>query len=96
VSQITEASIRKIASLARLNLSDEEVASFVPQMDKILSYIDTLDQLKDEEAEIKHELCRPDVRERDDTIVEPLDTSLILREAKEKVGTAFTVPRILG
>lgn len=37
--------IAKVARLARLKLTDEEAAEFTPQLETILSYIDSLNEL---------------------------------------------------
>jgi len=37
--------ITKVAKLARLNISEEEATTFIPQLETILSYIDTLNEL---------------------------------------------------
>ena len=37
--------ITHIAKLARLNISEEEASTFIPQLETILSYIDTLNEL---------------------------------------------------
>lgn len=36
---------RKVAKLAHLNLSDEEIAKFTPQLDSILGYFQDLQEL---------------------------------------------------
>lgn len=43
--QLTREQVLKIAALARLRLTDEEVERFTPQLTSILSYVDVLKEL---------------------------------------------------
>ena len=42
---ITRKEVEHVANLARLNLSEEELARMTGQLDTILSYVDKLDEL---------------------------------------------------
>ncbi len=42
MATLTAAQVRHIAKLARLHLSDEEVAKFAPELTNILTYVDQL------------------------------------------------------
>ena len=42
---ITREEVEHVANLARLNLSEEELARMTGQLDTILSYVDKLDEL---------------------------------------------------
>ncbi len=43
--QLTREQVLKIATLARLRLTEEEVERFTPQLTSILSYVDVLKEL---------------------------------------------------
>jgi len=49
--KLTDEEIRKIALLARLGLSDEEVKKFGPQMTHILEYVEKLSEVKTDNVE---------------------------------------------
>lgn len=42
---LTEKDVRYVAELARLELTDEEVKKFLPQLDSILEHVNQLNQL---------------------------------------------------
>lgn len=44
-NQITPDLVKKIATLAKLSLSEEEVNHFTPQLDQIFGYIDQLSEV---------------------------------------------------
>lgn len=46
--KLTQDDVRKLAQLARLNLSDEEVERFAGQLTDILDYVDMLKELDTE------------------------------------------------
>ena len=66
MSIITEAEVKKIAHLARLNLSDKDIATYAPQLSRILDFIDQLNQVNTDNVEpLAHSLdlsqrLRPD------------------------------------
>jgi aspartyl-tRNA(Asn)/glutamyl-tRNA(Gln) amidotransferase subunit C len=47
---ISEEEVRKVARLARLNLTEDEVKKFAPQMEKILDYIGILNEVDTSEV----------------------------------------------
>jgi len=48
---LTEKDVRYVAELAHLELTDEEVTRFQPQLDSILQYVEKLNQLDTTEIE---------------------------------------------
>ena len=48
--EVDEKLVRHIAHLARLNLSENEVANYVTYMKQILSYVQTLDQVNTDQV----------------------------------------------
>lgn len=88
--------IAKVAHLARLALSDEELAAYAGQLEVILEHAERVQALPTEGVEpTSHPLplvngFRPDER------VECLDRESFLSEAPDAIDGQFRVPRILG
>jgi aspartyl-tRNA(Asn)/glutamyl-tRNA(Gln) amidotransferase subunit C len=82
--------VRKIAALARLRLSAEEEEKFVPQLGRIVAYIDQLRLF--ETAQPKGGEGRP--REDADRIEPCLPADVVLRNAPEKFGELLVVPQV--
>ena len=92
---IDEAQVRKVAKLARLDLTDAEVAEFAGQLSAILDYVARMNELNTEGVEpLAHCLPISNVF-RDDTIKESLGTEKTLANAPQRDGSFFKVPKIL-
>ena len=93
--RIEPADLAHVAALARLALSDDEIASMSRDLEQMLEYVATLDRLDTEGVPpTAHgfELATP---LRPDQPVEPLDPELAVANAPEREGTAFLVPKVL-
>lgn len=89
------AALRKIAHLARLELSEAELHAYGPQIDAILDHIGALRTLEVEGVEpLAHAVELADVR-RDDVPRPCLPADAALANAPAVAGPYFTVPRIL-
>jgi aspartyl-tRNA(Asn)/glutamyl-tRNA(Gln) amidotransferase subunit C len=89
---ISAADVRHIARLARLELSDDEVARFQVELSKILDYVAQLDAL---EAEMAAEPRSADQPPRDD-VVEPWpDVRPLHGEAPDFNDGYYRVPRVV-
>lgn len=93
---ISEEQVRHVALLARLALSDEQVARLREDLNSILGHIDTIQQLDLEGVEpTAHPLEVVNVTRAD--IVRPgLSRQDALRNAPDSDGTAFLIPQIVG
>jgi aspartyl-tRNA(Asn)/glutamyl-tRNA(Gln) amidotransferase subunit C len=93
---LSETEVRHVAMLARLALTDEEVASLQGDLNSILDHIDTIQQLDLEGvAPMTHAV--PVVNEtRADVVVPGLDHATALMNAPASEDGAFLIPRIVG
>lgn len=89
---ISAEDVRHIAGLARLALSDEEVARFQRELSTILDYVAQLDELDAGRAE---EPAAPDSALRADAIAPWGDIEGLLREAPDVADGFFRVPRVI-
>jgi aspartyl-tRNA(Asn)/glutamyl-tRNA(Gln) amidotransferase subunit C len=101
--EVNEALTRKIADLARLDLSDAEVKTFTSQLGQILGYVDQLGsaQVKTAQGEVEpltHPLDLPTLY-RDDVVrsfeKDPEGKPKVLTAAPEVIQDGFKVPPIL-
>jgi aspartyl-tRNA(Asn)/glutamyl-tRNA(Gln) amidotransferase subunit C len=87
--------VRKVASLARLKLSDDEIAEFSEQLGNVLDYVEVLNELDVTDVEpMAHAAEVTDVL-RDDAIRESLPRDAALANAPKSDGRFFLVPQIL-
>ena len=93
--KIGEAQVRHVAKLARLDLTDEEVARFSTQLSAILDYMEKLNELDTDSVEpLAHCLPIHNIF-REDVVTESLDTELALENAPQHFENFFKVPKIL-
>jgi len=93
--KIDQVQVRKVAKLARLQLSDEEVAEFTGQLSAIIEYVEKMNELDTGEVEpLAHCLPVSNVF-RDDVVKESLGTEKVLANAPQRDGDFFKVPKIL-
>ncbi len=87
--------VRYVAALARLKLTDEEVARFAAQLDQILAYVDTLRQLNTKQVPpTSHAVPMANVF-RADQVTPSLPVEAALANAPQREGPFFKVPRVL-
>jgi aspartyl-tRNA(Asn)/glutamyl-tRNA(Gln) amidotransferase subunit C len=93
--KIDEAQVRKVAKLARLDLSETEIEEFAGQLSAILDYVARMNELKTDGVEpLAHCLPISNVF-RKDVMKESLGTEKTLANAPQRDGAFFKVPKIL-
>lgn len=84
--------VSHVAKLAHLKLSEEESVYYQEQLQKILGYVQQLDEMK--AAEISPENLETK-GEREDVVQPVTGAELAVSQAPERSGTYFQVPRII-
>jgi aspartyl-tRNA(Asn)/glutamyl-tRNA(Gln) amidotransferase subunit C len=86
---VTGEEVRKVADLARVDLTDEEVEQFAEQFEDVLADFETLDEVPEVESE-------PDLVNvmRADEVEEGLSQAEALRNASETEDGYFKGPRV--
>src|SRR5262245_52769934 len=89
------ADVRKVARLARLDLSDADLAVLARQLSAILEYFDLLKELNTDGVEpLAHPLPIQNVF-RPDEQVPSLSVDEALQNAPARIGNFFGVPAVL-
>jgi aspartyl-tRNA(Asn)/glutamyl-tRNA(Gln) amidotransferase subunit C len=94
--KFTEADVRKIADLARLELSDQEVTKFASQLGDILGYIQKLNELDTTGVEPMTTPHAFDTPLRDDEVIPSLGPTAMLQSAPDQMYENYKVPQVLG
>jgi aspartyl-tRNA(Asn)/glutamyl-tRNA(Gln) amidotransferase subunit C len=92
--------IRKVAKLAHLEITDEEVELYTPQMAGIVKYVEQLNELDTESVEpaiggltLQGEATETD---REDVHIDSLGQKAALSQAPATVAGHFQVPKVLS
>jgi aspartyl-tRNA(Asn)/glutamyl-tRNA(Gln) amidotransferase subunit C len=93
---VNKQDVEKIAELARLIFSEEELENFTPQMNKILSYMDKLNELNTDNVEpLSHPVEQTNVF-REDELRPSISKEDALKNAPSKDENHFKVPKVIG
>ena len=93
---VTKKDVLKIANLARLHVNDEEIAKYTEQMNLILEYMEQLNQVNTADVEpLSHPLDLKNIF-REDKVQPSLPVEDALRNAPDKSGNYFKVPKVIN
>lgn len=93
---VTKKDVEKIAELARLKFTDEQLENFTPQMNEILSYMDKLNELDTDNVKpLSHPVEQTNVF-REDEFKASIPTEDALKNAPSKDEHHFKVPKVIG
>lgn len=88
--------VRYVAGLARLELTEEECATFQPQLEAVLAHVETLARLDVDGIEATaHPVPVYDVM-RDDTPHASLDAAAVLENAPDRAQGQIRVPKVIA
>jgi aspartyl-tRNA(Asn)/glutamyl-tRNA(Gln) amidotransferase subunit C len=96
---ITESDVEKVAQLAHMEITPEELKVFAPQMADIVSYIEKLNEVATSDVPPALGGLTPEGEatdsSRDDVVAPSLGQQTALAEAPEAASGHFRVPKIL-
>jgi aspartyl-tRNA(Asn)/glutamyl-tRNA(Gln) amidotransferase subunit C len=93
--KIDKSQVKKVAKLARLELSEAEIEEFAGQLNAIIDYVERMNKLNTEGVEPMAHCLPVNNVFRDDVIKESLGTEKTLVNAPQSDGPFFKVPKIL-
>lgn len=94
-SEISVAEVRRIATLARLELTNAECSQFAAQLGEILGYVEQLNAIDTKDvAPTAHAIDLVNVL-RDDAPATPLEQSAALKNAPRREAGHFALPKVL-
>ena len=88
--------VRKVANLARLNITEAEEAEFTTQLNSILEYFDQLSELDTTDVKPTTRAIETSNITREDRITPFPDKEELLNAAPEQQGDFFRVPKIIS
>ena len=93
--EITKQDVEKVAKLARLQVSEGEVAVFAKQLSQILTHVDTLKKYNTDGVEPTATVLGQVNVFRDDAVTPSLSVDQALANAPEREADGFGVPKII-
>lgn len=92
---VTKEDVKYVADLAHLQLTEEESDSLVNDMNQILDYMTTLEELDTSDVEPLEHVIDLEYRLRNDEAKEPVDHKEALKNAPDADSDYFRVPRVI-
>ncbi len=93
--EITDKTIDKLADLARLNFEGERKAEIKQDLERMLNFVDKLNELDTEGVEPLVYMTNEPLVLRKDEIGEELSQAQALKNAPSKDSDYFKVPKVL-
>lgn len=93
---IDRAEVRKVANLARLNISEAEETEFTSQLNSILEYFDQLSELDTTDVKPTTRAIETSNITRADKLAPFPNKEELLDAAPEQQGEFFRVPKIIS
>lgn len=88
--------VKKVADLARLELSTAEVDRFTQQLGKVLEYIDQLSKVDTSSVEPMNSPIEISTPLRPDAIIPSPGSAVMLASAPESLYENYKVPQMMG
>lgn len=93
--EISVKEVEYLSRLARVELTPEELARFVEELNKILAHVEKLKQVNLEQVPPTSHVLKLSNVFREDAVLDSLPTEKALANAPSKEGPFFKVPRII-
>lgn len=93
---VTKNDVKKIAELARLEFSEVELENYTSEMNKMLDYVDKLNELDTENVQpLSHPIENINVF-REDEVKKSTEREDALKNAPDKSSEYFKVPKVIS
>jgi aspartyl-tRNA(Asn)/glutamyl-tRNA(Gln) amidotransferase subunit C len=92
---IDQATVRKVASLARIAISDDDAERLVPELNNILGWVEQLGEVDVSGVEPMTAVIPNTLRLRDDAVTDGDVRDAVLANAPQAEHGFFAVPKVI-
>lgn len=93
---VTINDVKKIAELARLEFSEKDIENYTDEMNKILGYVEKLNELNTENVDpLSHPIENTNIF-REDMVKKSTDREEALKNAPDATSEHFKVPKVIS
>ncbi|WP_242095316.1 MULTISPECIES: Asp-tRNA(Asn)/Glu-tRNA(Gln) amidotransferase subunit GatC [unclassified Sphingomonas] len=92
---VTPATVKKIASLARIAITEEDATRIAPELGNILGWIEMLEEVDTQGVEPMTAVIPNHLRLRDDVVTDGGIREQVLANAPQAEHGFFTVPKVI-
>ena len=95
MSEVDEATVRRIARLARLKVTDAEAVSLKGELNTILKWVEQLGEVDTKGVEPMTRVVSMSLRQREDKITDGEKAAEIVKNAPMTEDNFFVVPKVV-
>jgi aspartyl-tRNA(Asn)/glutamyl-tRNA(Gln) amidotransferase subunit C len=92
---VDEATVRRVARLARIAVKDEELPHLQSELNAILAFVEELGQIEVAEVPPMTSVMPMKMKLREDVVTDGGDAEAVLANAPERAGDFFAVPKVV-
>ncbi len=92
---VTKDDVRKVARLARLKMTDEELDRYTPQLNNILGFVEQLAEVNTDSVEPLANVVNIDLKLREDAVNDGDYQDKVLSNAPETASGFYVVPKVV-
>ena len=89
------ATVRRIASLARIRVEEPEIATLQTELNAILGWIEQLNEVDVDGVEPLTGAAQMALKMREDVVTDGGDPERVLANAPERAGDFYAVPKVV-
>jgi aspartyl-tRNA(Asn)/glutamyl-tRNA(Gln) amidotransferase subunit C len=93
--QVDEATVKRIARLARIRITGDEAKGLVGELSGILNWVEQLDEVDTSKVEPMTRVVPIELKKRQDVVTDGEMADTIVRNAPESEDNFFVVPKII-
>lgn len=92
---VDQSTVRRIAHLARIKVPDEDVAGLQHELNAILAFVETLDEVDVDGVEPMTSVMPMPMKKREDVVTEPERAAVVTANAPASEDHYFVVPKVI-
>ena len=92
---VDQATVRRIAQLARISVSDEEAARLEGELSAILDWVERLNEVDTDSVEAMTSVIEVDMKKREDVVTDGAIPDDVVSNAPQKDDHFFVVPKVV-
>jgi aspartyl-tRNA(Asn)/glutamyl-tRNA(Gln) amidotransferase subunit C len=92
---LTREDVKKVAGLSRLRMNDQQLDKIAPELNKILGFIEQLDEVNTDNVEPLSNVARSTLPLRADVVNDGECADKVLANAPEAEENYFAVPKVV-
>ena len=93
--KVDEATVRNIARLARIKVSDDEAKTLEGELTGILQWVEQLEEIDTDGVEPMTSVVETEMKKRNDVVTDGGYAGDIVKNAPERADSFFVVPKVV-